>query len=118
MVFSKTLHSHLKGNKLSTVGNKVMMANRNFYTALNIYLSIRIDHAPSKATKMVAYQCIITLASTQYPPTAWLNHDVHFCTLAASDPNLHTLGCLPYRPVASMYISQIHTLNILALYTV
>ena len=37
----------------------------------------------------VAYQCIITSASTQYPPTAWLNYNVQFRTLAALDPNLY-----------------------------
>ena len=54
----------------------------------NVYLSIRVDHAPTRAAELVAYQCIITSASTQYPPTAWLNYDVQFHTLAALDPNL------------------------------
>ena len=57
--------------------------------AWNVYLSIRVDHAPTRAAELVVYQCIITSVSTQYPPTAWLNYDVQFCTLIASDPNLH-----------------------------
>ena len=36
----------------------------------------------------VAYQRIITSASMQYPLTAWLNYDIQFRTLAASDPSL------------------------------
>ena len=54
--------------------------------AWNIYLSILIDHA--RASQLVAHQRIITSASNQYPPTAWLNYDMRFHTLAASDPQL------------------------------
>ena len=49
---------------------------------------ILIDHAPAHAPQLVAYQRIITLASNQYPLEAWLNYDVSFRTLAASDPLL------------------------------
>ena len=85
--------------------------------AWNVYLSIRIDHAPTRAAELVAYQCIMTSASIQYPPIAWLNYDVQFRMLAASDPNLRTLEHSPFRPVASVYDSQIHTVKTLALYT-
>ena len=65
--------------------------------AWNIYLSIVIDYTPARAAELVAYQHIITSASIQYPTAAWLNYDVQFCTLAASDPALHwmhdTLTC-------------------------
>ena len=56
--------------------------------AWNIYLSIVIDYTPARAAELVAYQCIITSASIQYPIAAWLNYDVQFRTLAASDPAL------------------------------
>ena len=56
--------------------------------AWNIYLSIVIDHTPARAAEFVAYQRIITSASIQYPTAAWLNYDVQFRTLAASDPTL------------------------------
>ena len=56
--------------------------------AWNIYLAILIDHAPARAPQLVAYQRIITSVSNQYPLVAWLNYDVPFCTLAASDPSL------------------------------
>ena len=36
----------------------------------------------------MAYQRIITSASAQYPLAAWLNYDIQFRTLAASDPSL------------------------------
>ena len=56
--------------------------------AWNIYLAIWIDHAPACAPQLVAYQWIITSASNQYSLVAWLNYDVHFRTLAASDISL------------------------------
>ena len=56
--------------------------------AWNTYLAIVIDHAPAHAPQLVAYQRIITSASIQYPLAAWLNYDVRFRTLAASDPLL------------------------------
>ena len=36
----------------------------------------------------MAYQRIITSSSTQYPLAAWLNYDIQFRTLAASDTSL------------------------------
>lgn len=56
--------------------------------AWNTYLSIVIDHSPARVTKFVAYQRIITSASMQYPTASWLNYDVQFRTLAASNPTL------------------------------
>ena len=56
--------------------------------AWNICMSIVIDHTPARAAEFVAYQRIITSASIQYPIAAWLNYDVQFRTLAASDPAL------------------------------
>ena len=56
--------------------------------AWNIYLAI-IDHSPARAPQLVAYQRIITSTNTQNPLAAWLNNDVQFRTLAASDPSLH-----------------------------
>ena len=52
------------------------------------YLAILINHAPARAPQLVAYQRIIISASNHYPLAAWLNYDIHFCTLAASDPSL------------------------------
>ena len=37
---------------------------------------------------LLAYQCIITSASIQYPLESWLSYDVQFRTLAAGDPSL------------------------------
>ena len=54
----------------------------------NIYLAIMVDHNPSKARELIAYQAIITSASRQYPLHAWLNYDTQFRITAASD---HTL---------------------------
>ena len=56
--------------------------------AWNIYLAILINHSPARAPQLVAYQRIITSASTQYPLAAWLNYDIQFRTLAASDTSL------------------------------
>ena len=52
-------------------------------------------HAPARAAELIAYQCISTSASIQYPTAAWLSYDVQFCTLAASDPYV-TLGCMTH----------------------
>ena len=43
-----------------------------------------VDHNPSKASELIAYHAIITLASRQYPLHAWLNYDTQFCITAAS----------------------------------
>ena len=51
-----------------------------------LYLAILIDHSPSRALQLLAYQRIITPASTQYPLAARLNYDTQFRTLAASHP--------------------------------
>ena len=48
----------------------------------NIYLAIMVDHNPSKAPELIAYQAIITSASRQYPLHAWLNYDTRFCIRA------------------------------------
>ena len=55
--------------------------------AWNTHLAILIDHAPACAPQLVAYQRIITSASNHYPLVAWLNYDICFRTLAASDPS-------------------------------
>ena len=47
-----------------------------------------IDHMPARAAKFIAYQCIITSASIQYPTAAWLTYNTQFRTLVASDPTL------------------------------
>ena len=54
----------------------------------NTYLVILINLFPVRAPELVAYQRIITSASIQYPLAAWLNYDIQFRTLAASDPFL------------------------------
>ena len=54
----------------------------------NTYLAILINHSKARAPQLVAYQRIITLASTQYPLAAWLNYNIQFRTLAASDTSL------------------------------
>ena len=49
--------------------------------AWNVYPSIIISHTPSRAAELVAYQRIITSASIEYPPSAWLTTTpsfVHF----------------------------------------
>ena len=60
----------------------------NWMEAWNIYLAVCIDHMPSCAPSLIAYQCIITSASTQYPLESWLNYDVQFRTLAASHASI------------------------------
>ena len=54
----------------------------------NLYLAVLIDQFPAWAPQLVAYQRIITSASTQYPLAAWLNYNTQFVTLAVSDPTL------------------------------
>ena len=56
--------------------------------AQNIYLAVCVNHIPSRAPSLVAYQHIITSASVQYPLESWLTYDVQFWMLAASDPTL------------------------------
>jgi len=56
--------------------------------AWNIFMAITVAHKPSKALELIAYQAIITLASMQFPLTAWLNYDIQFRITAASDPTI------------------------------
>ena len=56
--------------------------------AWNVYLAIRVDFAPSCAPSLIAYQHIITLASVSYLLQSWLNYDVQFRMLTASNPSL------------------------------
>ena len=77
------------GNDLSVCPQppaKKVTSFTSWMEAWNIYLAILIDHSP---VQLVAYQRIITSASAQYPLAAWLNYDIQFRTLAASDPSLH-----------------------------
>ena len=45
-----------------------------------------IDHNPTKALELIAYQAIISSTSRLYPLHAWLNDGKQFCITAASDP--------------------------------
>ena len=56
--------------------------------AWNIYLGVCVDHMPSRAPSLVAYQRNITSASVQNPLKSWLTYDVQFRMLAASGPSL------------------------------
>ena len=79
------------GNDLSVrpqPSSKKISSFASWMEAWNTYLAILINHSPVRAPQLVAYQRIITSASTQYPLAAWLNYDVQFRTLAASDPSL------------------------------
>ena len=57
--------------------------------AWNVYLAILVDHTPLCAPNLIAYQRIITSASVSYSLQSWLNYDVQFRMLAASNPSLH-----------------------------
>jgi len=71
-----------------TQASKKITTFQSWMEAWNIYLAILVDHAPTHAPSLIAYQCIITSASSYHPPSAWLNYDVRFRTLAAADPLL------------------------------
>ena len=75
-----SLHPSAKGRKITSFSS--------WMEAWNVYLAIRVDHIPSCAPSLIAYQRIITSASVSYPLQSWLNYDVQFRMLAASDPSL------------------------------
>ena len=86
---SLTVHLNPTGNDLSVrpqPSSKKISSFVSWMEAWNIYLAIIINHSPARAPQLVAYQRIITSASIHYPLSAWLNYDVQFRTLAASDP--------------------------------
>ena len=56
--------------------------------AWNVYLAVCINHTPSRVPSLEAYQRIIASASLQHPLESWINYDIRFRTLAASDPTL------------------------------
>ena len=63
----------------------------SFYSwiqAWNVYLAVCIDHMPSQAPSLVAYQHFIITANTLHPLESWLNYDVQFQILVASNPTL------------------------------
>ena len=82
---SLTVQLASTGNDLSTPPKPGLrkIASFSWIEAWNIYLSISIDHAPTRAAELIAYQHIITSASIQYP--AWLSYDVQFHMLTASE---------------------------------
>ena len=75
-----TVQPAAKGRKVTSFSS--------WMEAWNIYLTIRVDFAPSSAPSLIAYQRIITSASVSYPLQSWLNYDVQFRMLAASNPSL------------------------------
>ena len=46
--------------------------------AWNIFLTVCIDHMPSRTPSLVAYQRIITSTNNLYPLESWLNYNVRF----------------------------------------
>ena len=75
-----TIQAAAKGRKITSFSS--------WMEAWNVYLAIRVDFAPSSAPSLIAYQRIITSASVSYPLQSWLNYDVQFRMLAASNPSL------------------------------
>ena len=68
--------------------SKKISSFQSWMEAWNIYLAIIVDHDPSRAPALIAYQRIITSASNNHPLSAWLNYDIRFRTLAASNPSV------------------------------
>ena len=56
--------------------------------AWNTYISTIVAHNPSQAFELLGYQHLIHSASKHFSTPAWLNYDVQFRTLAASNPQL------------------------------
>ena len=57
--------------------------------AWNIYIVTIVAHNPSWVSELLRYQQLIHSASKHFSTPAWPNYDVQFCTLAASNPQLH-----------------------------
>ena len=56
--------------------------------AWNIYIAIIVTHNSARASKPLGYQCLIHSASKHFTTSAWLEWDVQFCMLAASNPKI------------------------------
>ena len=56
--------------------------------AWNIYIATVVAHNPSRAAELLGYQRLIYSASKHFSTSAWLNYDMQFRTLAASNPQL------------------------------
>ena len=54
----------------------------------NIYIATVVAHNPSRAAELLGYQRLIHSASKHFSTSAWLNYDMQFRTLAASNPQL------------------------------
>jgi len=71
-----------------TNSNKRITSFIDWLEAWNIFMAIKVVHKPSQALQLIAYQSIISSASAHYPLNAWLNYDMHFRIMAASDPTI------------------------------
>ena len=56
--------------------------------AWNIYIATVVAHNPSRAAELLGYQRLIHSASKHFSTSAWLNYDMQFRTLAASNSQL------------------------------
>ena len=61
--------------------------------AWNIYIATVVAHNPSRAAELLGYQRLIHSASKHFNTSAWLNYDMQFRTLAASNPQLQWNLC-------------------------
>ena len=76
------VHPTTKGKKITSFSS--------WMEAWNVYLAIRVDHTPSYAPSLIAYQRIITSASVLYPLHLVYNHPTdglaHFAVLQLTSP--------------------------------
>ena len=89
-----TVQAAAKGRKITSFSS--------WMEAWNVYFALRVDFALSSAPSLIAYQRIITSASVSYPLQSWLNYDVQFRMLAASNP-FPALGHTSSRLMAPVY---------------
>ena len=88
VMFSITFTTPSTNDSRSTIQSSRIDSFSSWLDAWNIYIAIIVAHNTSRASELLGYQRLIHSASKHFSTPAWLNYDVQFRTLAASNPQL------------------------------
>ena len=75
-------------NATRSTSQTVRINSSSLLDACNIYIAIVVAYNPSQAAELLGYERLIHSASKHFSTLAWLNYDMQFRTLAASNPQL------------------------------
>ena len=88
VMFSTAITAPSTNASRSTIPPTRINSFSSWLDAWNVYIAIIVAQNPSRASELLEYQRLIHSASKHFSTPAWLNYDVQFRTLAASNPQL------------------------------